>query len=204
MNNQQYPTIEEAEALILWGYNQNPGPWVDHSKVVARTAKVIASKCSLEEDIAFSLGLLHDIGRYEGITDLRHQYAGYKLMEEKGYHDNAKICLTHSFPNKDLDAYNGQNDCTKEETDFITAKMEDYQYNDYDKLIQFCDSISLPQGVCLLEVRLLDVVLRHGKINASIFDKWKAFFEIKKYFDHKCGLNIYELFYDEIVKNSIK
>ena len=82
--------------------------------------------------------------------------------------------------------------------------LEDYEYNGYDKLIQLCDAISLPEGICILEVRLVDVVRRYGEFNKNILNKWNAFFEIKKYFDRKCGINIYELFKEEIITNSIK
>jgi hypothetical protein len=146
---------------------------------------------------------LHDIGRYEGVTGLRHVLAGYNLMNEKGYNNNARICLTHSFPNKDINSFLGEIDCSEEEINKIKMTINNYEYNDYDKLIQLCDSICMAEGVCLLEVRLIDVVRRYNMYNQSILNKWNAFFEIKKHFDDKCKVNIYELFYEEILKNSI-
>jgi hypothetical protein len=204
MDNERLPTIEEAENILLWANSQNPGPWMSHSKVVANTAKIIAQKCDLNENIAYILGLLHDIGRYEGITGLRHIIAGYELMNNKGYNLNAKICLTHSFPIKDLEAAIIKNDCTKEEVDKIENKIINYEYNDYDKLIQLCDSICMAEGVCILEIRLIDVARRYNVKKKKILEKWNAFFEIKKYFDKKCGISIYNLFYEEIIKNCVK
>jgi hypothetical protein len=198
------PKIQEAEELLLWAYNKNPGPWLNHSKVVARSAKTIAEKSNLDGNIAYILGILHDIGRYQGITGLRHIYDGYNLMNNKGYGFIARICITHSFPYKDLESFNGKNDCTDDEVQRIKIELKNYEYNDYDKLIQLCDSISLAEGICLLEVRLVDVVRRYGIFNKNILNKWNAFFEIKKYFDDKCRINIYELFKEEIIKNSIK
>jgi len=198
------PSREEAEKLLLWGYEKNPGPWLEHSRVAAKTAETIALKCGLDGGKAYVLGLLHDIGRFEGVTGLRHTYAGYNLLNEKGYKQNARICLTHSFPEKDLDSAVIVNDCTKDELKIIEAELNSYEYDDYDRLIQLCDSICMAQGVCLLEVRLIDVVRRYNVYNQSILNKWNSFFEIKRYFDEKCGINIYELFFDEIVKNSIK
>ena len=69
--------------------------------------------------------------------------------------------------------------------------------DEYDSLIQLCDSICLPRGVCLLDVRLLDVARRHG-VNAFTTRKWEALFAIKEHFDALCGGNIYDLFYDEV------
>jgi len=204
MENFVFPAEKEAEELLSWANNLNPGPWFNHSIVVAKTAKTIAHKCGLNIQIAYNLGLLHDIGRHEGITGLRHTIAGYNFMTKKGFDFNARICLTHSFPIKDLNSAIIKNDCTREENEIIEKKVNEYELNDYDKLIQLCDSICMAEGVCLLEVRLIDVVRRYNVYNQSILNKWNAFFEIKKYFDKKCGNNIYEYFHEDIVKNSIK
>ena len=204
MMESKLPTKEEAEDILLWGFNKNPGPWMDHSKVVAKTAEKIALQCGLDDNKAYILGLLHDIGRYEGVIGLRHVLAGFNLMNKKGFIDNAKICLTHSFPIKDLDSAIVKNDCTKEETIQIETKINSYEYDNYDKLIQLCDAIGTAEGVCIMEVRLIDVVRRYQVYNQSILNKWNVCFEIKKYFDTRCGMNIYELFYDEVIKNSIR
>ena len=204
MDGSKLPAKKEAEDLLLWGHERNPGPWSDHSKVVARAAKSIALKCGLDGSTAYVLGLLHDIGRYEGVTGLRHIYAGYKVMNEKGFHHNAKICLTHSFPAKDLNPVILKNDCTKEEINEIENEMNKYEYDDYDRLIQLCDAICIAEGVCLMEMRLVDIVRRYKVYDQRILGKWDAFFELKEYFDSKCGINVYRLFYEEIIKNSIK
>ena len=198
------PTIEEARDILLWGHDRNPGPWLNHSEITANTAQTIASKCGLDGNKAFVLGLLHDIGRYEGVTGLRHVLAGYNLMKDKNFEFNAKICLTHSFPNKDIQSIFGEIDCTEQEIRKMKAEIYNYKYDDYDKLIQLCDSICMAEGVCLLEVRLIDVARRYNTCNQSILNKWNSYFEIKKYFDNRCGINIYELFKEEIIKNSIK
>jgi len=203
INQANFPKIKEAEKLLLWGYKNNPGPWLAHSKVVARAAKTIALKCNLDGNIAYILGLLHDIGRYEGVTELHHIYAGYKLMLKNGYDYIAKICLTHSFPNKNINSYIGKNDCTKKETKEIINKLKHYEYDDYDKLIQLCDTIGSSEGICFMEKRIFDVIKRYRKINKSIIKKWDTQFEIKKYFDRLCKTNIYNLFLEEIINNSI-
>ncbi len=97
LNEIKLPSKEEAESLLLWAHDQNPGPWLNHSKVVARAAETIAKKCSLDSHRAYISGLLHDIGRYEGPRGLHHVYAGYELVKSKGYDKLAEICLSHSF-----------------------------------------------------------------------------------------------------------
>ena len=189
---------KDAESLLKWANEQNPGPWAAHSETVARAAAEIAVHCGLDVEKAYAMGLLHDIGRYEGVRDLHHVVAGYELMQNKGFHDCAHICLTHSFPIKDIGAYSGKNfDCTQAELDFLKKSLADAEYDEYDSLIQLCDSICLPQGVCLMDVRLLNVVRRYG-FNDFTLRKWDALFALKAYFDKRCACNIYDLFHDEI------
>ena len=193
---------ETAINLIEWASRKNPGKWVEHSYTVAKAAERIAGECSLDKNLAYNLGLLHDIGRYVGVVGFKHIYTGYCLMKEKGYDHNAKICLTHSFPLKIIESYTGKNDCTVEETNYLKMELENYEYDDYDKLIQLCDALGSAEGIVLMEMRFVDVVKRNG-FNDYTIEKWKAFDEIKNYFEIKCRKKIYELFKDEIMENII-
>lgn len=62
--------------------------------------------------------------------------------------------------------------------------------------------IAEAQGVCILEKRNLNVVMRSG-FNEFTVKKWDSYFALKDYFDNKCDTNIYTLFYDEICKTSL-
>jgi putative nucleotidyltransferase with HDIG domain len=193
-----YPSTAEAEALLAWGGKQNPGPWVDHCRAVARAAQAIAACCGMDAERAYVSGLLHDIGYSVYHKGICHVYGGYALMTEKGYEAVAEICLSHSFNIQNIDVYSGANlTKNKDERAVISAYLTQARYNDNDKLIQLCDCIGSAQGVCLMEHRLTDVVLRHG-FNLYTIDKWKAYLALKDYFDKKCGKNIYGLFRDEI------
>ena len=191
------PTKEDAIYLLEWASKCNPGPWVDHSKVVARAAKTISKKCGLDMHRAYISGLLHDIGRYDGIRDLHHVYAGYELLKSKEYNQIAEICLSHSFPYKNIDEYFGKNDCSQEGTKVITSYLSSSTYDDYDKLIQLCDAIGTSEGVTLIEVRIMDVIRRRGFAELTL-QKIEALFDIKMYFDKLCDMSIYDLFYDEV------
>lgn len=187
------PTILEAKILLSEAEKLNPGPWIGHSTTTAFCAKAIAEKCcNLNSDTAYIFGLLHDIGRRNGVTDMRHILDGYFFMISLGYDDCARISLTHSFPYKDIKSYNGQNDCTTEETEFISDFLMKTDYDDYDKLIQLCDALSFPSGATYIEKRLVDVVLRRG-FNDLTIPKWKAFLDLKEYFDKITGTDIYKL-----------
>lgn len=195
------PSNEESISLLNWAGKLNSGAWVKHSHNVARSAAIIADNCGLDNSVAYSMGLLHDIGRYKGAFHLKHVIHGYDLMLEQGYDDIARICLTHSFPMADIRSFSGQNDCDTNEIDFIEAYLKKVEFDDYDKLIQLCDALGDARGIVLLETRLIDVARRNGTNDMTI-KKWNAFYDLKDYFDNKCGKSIYTLFYDEIC-NSI-
>ena len=194
----QVPTVREAEVLLAWAQTQNPGAWVAHSRTVGRAARTIAAACGMDAERCHAMGLLHDVGRYEGPSALRHVIAGYDLMMAKGYPGAALGCLTHSFPIQRLAAFSGANDCSAEETGRIEALLAAVQYNDELRLIQLCDALCLPDRVTLMERRLMDVALRHG-VDEHSTQKWRAFFDLKERFDRKCGQSVYALFAQEIM-----
>ena len=186
------PLPNEADELLSEASVKNPGLWVDHNKVAGYCAKTIARHAAMDEDAAYSLGLLHDVGRRFGVSDMRHIINGYNFMLGLGYTDSARICLTHSFPFKDIRAYNGENDCTPDESEFIKSFLEETQYDDYDRLIQLCDALAFPTGVCCVEKRLVDVTIRRG-FNDFTIPKWKEYLSLETYFENKTGGNIYKL-----------
>ena len=187
------PSVSETERLLCEAEKLNAGLWVAHNRTAGFCARAIAEKCdNLNPEYAYVLGLLHDIGRREGVTDMKHIIDGYRFLMSKGYDNSARICLTHSFPYKNINSYNGKNDCSEEETEFIRSFLENTKYDDYDRLIQLCDAISFPDGATFLEKRLVDVVMRRG-FNDYTVQKWKAFFELKEYFDNKTQTDIYKI-----------
>lgn len=190
-----------AKQALREAGQRNSGPWIGHSESVAQNAKLIAQRCGLDAQKAYVMGLLHDIGRREGVSGIKHIFDGYAYMLEMGEKEIARICLTHSFPLKDVQTYIGAYDCTEEQLAFLRDFLEHTEQDDYDRLIQLCDAISLPEGACIMEKRLMDVALRHGLPEFSL-DKWRAFLALKQYFDDKYGCNLYE-FLPNVFKNSI-
>jgi HD domain len=186
------PTLSEAEKLLTEAEKRNPGLWVAHSRNVALAAKCIAEHSNLDAEAAYILGLLHDIGRQEGVTNMRHAIDGYTFLNSLGYDDAARIALTHSFPYKHADAIFGHWDCTIEERKMVEDFLEATTFDDYDRLLQLCDCLALPTGLCLLEKRMIDVALRHG-VNEYTVPKWKAFVDIQKELEQKMGQSIYKI-----------
>lgn len=183
----------EATALLDWAHTQNPGPWRAHSLHVARAAGAIAEKCGMDDERAWVLGALHDIGRYEGVRGLHHAVAGYALLMEKGDPGAARICVTHSFPDGCFEHFNGKRDVSPEEEVFLRRFLAEAIPDDFDRLIQLCDAICTAQGVCLMEKRLVDVALRHG-LEPGLDEKWRAFLNLRRDFERRMGASVYSLF----------
>lgn len=196
-------TPSEADKELKIAAQLTPGPWEQHSISVAKNARLIAEKVEgMDCDKAYVMGLMHDIGRRAGIKGILHIFDGYVYMMSIKQEEIARICLTHSFPIKDVNTFFGKYDCSSEQKEFLAAFLKKSEYDNYDILIQLCDAISLPNGACIMEKRLVDVALRHGLPDFTL-DKWKAFMNTKKHFDELCGCNIYTLLPNVLDNSSI-
>lgn len=194
---------DNARKELELAVQMNPGPWKQHSISVANNARLIAQHVpKMDSDKAYVMGLMHDIGRRAGVTGIRHIFDGYDYMMRIGEPNIARICLTHSFPIKDVKTFFGKYDCTQEQLDFLRDFLERRELDDYDMLIQLCDAISLPNGACIMEKRLIDVALRHGLPDFTI-EKWKAFMRTKTHFDQLCGYNVYEILPNVLENSSV-
>lgn len=182
-----------AEKQLEWAAHQNPGGWVNHSKFVAIACKRIADKCdNLSSDLAYCYGLLHDIGRYTGISSERHLIDGYRFCNGFRWDKAAQICISHAFMIKNIHSSIGVFDVTDEDFLFIKRFLETANYDDYDRLVQLCDALSLPTGFCILEKRFVDVALRYG-MHPYTLARWKKTIELKEYFERKADCSIYDL-----------
>lgn len=188
-----FPNKELALHELDIANQMNPGPWRDHSYHVARAAEMIAKHCEdLDSEKAFVCGLLHDIGRRTGIAAVRHIIDGYDYAMSQGWDEIARVCLTHSFPIKDIEADIGKKDITIEQYEFIDQYLKDITYDDYDKLIILCDALADANGFCILEKRFIDTTRRYGIYSFSV-ERWNKTYEYKEYFEKKIGKSIYAL-----------
>lgn len=184
---------EFAEKLLLEAKDMNEGAWIDHSYHVARLAEKIAGKAGMDSEKAYILGLLHDIGRRNGNMQARHAIEGFQFLTSIGFDEGARICLTHTFQYKDIEAIYDTWDCSDDEKHFMAEYLQNVTYNDYDKLIQLFDALSLANGYCYAEKKMVNSVLKFGFKDTTI-SKWKAIFELKEYFDEKMSGDVYLLF----------
>ena len=192
-----------AEIELERAHSLNPGKWADHSRYAALACQNIAARCSdLSADDAYCYGLLHDIGRYAGITSEKHLIDGYRFCMERGWEKPAQICISHAFMIQDIKTSIGTFDVSHEDYLFMEDFVKHAVYDDYDRLVQLCDSLALPTGFCLLEKRFVDVALRYGT-PPFITKRWKKTLEIKELFEEKIHCSIYELL-PGVVENSFQ
>lgn len=194
---------QNAELALMEASKSNPGAWVDHSRYVAKACQNIASRCKdLSADQAYLFGLLHDIGRYAGVSSEKHLIDGYRYCMERGWEKAAQICISHAFMIQDIGTSIGEFDVSDEDYQFMKEFVANAVYDDYDRLVQLCDSLALPTGFCLLEKRFVDVTIRYG-IHPATIDRWKKILEIKEFFEKKTGCCIYTLL-PGIAENSFR
>lgn len=185
------PTRAEAERLLKEAESCNPGQWGDHSRVAAHCAEKIAAACEgMDAEKAYVLGLLHDIGRKFGVSHMKHIWDGYTYMLSLGYDEAAKICLTHSFSIQNIHDYIGRFDIEDDKVRELEQALAAAEYDDYDRLIQLCDSLAGSEGVLDIEERMNDVKRRYGSYPQ---EKWDANIRLKAYFEEKAGRDIYEV-----------
>lgn len=186
-----YPSRTIANELLKNAEKMNPGPWGNHSRIVAYCAEKIAFACGdMDPEKAYVLGLLHDIGRRFGVRHLGHVSDGYTYMKILGYKEAARICLTHSFHNQSTDEYIGTFDTSDEERMLIEDELPKVTMDDYDRLIQLCDALAGSEGILDIEERMNDVKARYGFYPQS---KWDSNIGLKVYFEKKTKRNTYDV-----------
>lgn len=190
-----YPSREKAIDELRIAGELNPGPWINHSYNVAKAAEKIAKAYGMDCEKAYVCGLLHDIGRRTGIAAVRHIIDGYDYAIAQGWDEVARVCLTHSFPVKDIEADIGRKDITMEQYEFIKEFLNNLVYDDYDKLIILCDALADANGFCLLEKRFIDTTRRYGIYPFSV-DRWNMTYEYKEHFEKVIGKSLYTLLPD--------
>lgn len=165
--------------------------WVKHCLYVGIAAGRIAKKLVLDEDYAIALGYIHDIGRK--ISHPNHVIEGYKYMIEKGYNEEARSCLTHSFIDNNILYTAGGGPDNKEKYDFINDYLHSVDLTLYDNIIQLCDLFCLETGFTTIERRLLDITQRKGVFSNSELHFTKTL-ELKERLEKLMGYSLYDLF----------
>ena len=164
--------------------------WIKHCIFVSIAAGRIARQLNLDEDYASALGYIHDIGRK--IKHENHPVLGYQYMVKNGYEKEARICITHSFIDNDINLTAGPLP-SEEAYNFINEYLANTELTIYDNIIQMCDLFCLETGFTTIEKRLLDISKRKGVYSHSL-KHFESTIDLKKRLEKQMGCSLYSLF----------
>ena len=199
------PSLQKAKQLWQEGIDfrlKQPYDWpiykeyVFHTTGVAEAAQKIAEKTPyLNSEKAYIVGLLHDYGKKydEKLIGKFHAQTGYEELLKLGYDECARICLTHSFPNKKFnDKYYAS--YRPEWLHWAHQKLDEIEeYDDYDRLIQLCDMFFEGMSKVGFEERLAGIRKRYGLDKEQTKEQEKYTKRNKTYFDTLCGMDVYNI-----------
>ena len=221
--------IRERALEIFLQAKEMPGytlSWESHSKNVARIAEEVAKAMAFSSvkkidlgigskdgynnvtsessvDVVFAAGLLHDVGRcVKKDSGLKHPILGYELLKKEGLEIPARIAMTHTYYGYfEIDRSEFWSELGERDTLKTKQFLENLVFDDIDLLVQLADNMGHALGVMTISDRFCDILTRHNIRSAS--DHLKELYRIKQYFDKKTGINIYNLFRDEILKTTM-
>lgn len=200
-------------------YGFNKSDWIAHSLQEARLCSIIASKCGLDSDKAFKLGILHDYGRkFE--HSFKHVTIGFEKLYDLGYYDEAIGCLTHSFLNGNFFAcYSPSNLYTVDDKlnaipldDKITNTdlfifLNNYKYSSYDRVLNIADLMATSKKVVSPVDRILDIEKRRkmeGKQREFfLFELSKSIIWLLKHMKKEINTRNFEELSNEIYNNVV-
>lgn len=186
-------TKARAHELLEEAETHNPGPWVGHSIHVARAAQILATALGFDSDLAYSCGLLHDIGRRFGIGQIRHGLDGYNYLVDLGYPIHGRIALTHCYTIPNPGVFGGREEYSHEERHWVSKFLKDFPYDDLDRLIQLADFLGLPDRICSLEERMGDVLSRYPHREPLFIADLEEKRVIQKQFEARMGRTVDEV-----------
>lgn len=166
-----------------------------HCSLVACCAEIISSRIAdIDGQKAYMMGLLHDYGKMvEDADNINrfHGLTGYEAMNELGYDELAKTCLTHTFVNKDFKV--AEFNYPQKDLQRVKKLLSKMEYDDYDRLIQLCDLLVLGFDFKNIKERMIFVKNKYHLNTIIIKNKYREALRLKRYFDEKCGCDIYRL-----------
>lgn len=203
MMSNNFPTREEAKKIWEAGIQyriQKPYGFIfedeyrSHTIGVAEAAEAIAKHIDgMDSNKAYVMGLLHDYGKRinQNKEDKFHGIDGYEQMLEMGYPEVARICITHTFPQKDFNEQ--QYTFSQEWKDQSRKIISNIEYDDYDYLIALCDKMFEGLHKVSIKERVEKIGKRYnlGSLQTEIL--YNQSIELKQYFDNKANQDIYEI-----------
>lgn len=161
----------------------NTSAWINHCLHSSIMCKNLANILGIDESKAETLGLLHDFGRkYD--HSLNHTIKGFEKLIDIGWNTEAIGCLTHSFLNGNrcanndpategfyIDDYGNPNFRPNSKKDDISIFLENYNFTNYDIILNLADLTATSNGILSPYERIQDIATRRqiDPINRKYF-----------------------------------
>lgn len=197
--NEEYPNIRDAIKIWEDGIKYHKEHYVFskedeyrfHTMGVAMFSRLLASHIEgVNPEKAYILGLLHDYGKK--YSERFHGLIGWLELKEMGYPLAARICLTHTFPEKDF-KFEYYPSYPIEDLRAAKEILAEFEYDDYDRLVQFADMFFEALYIQKPEDRIENIKKRYN-LNNEIYEFLiNEAAKLKAYFDDKCGEDVYQL-----------
>lgn len=199
----EFPSLATAEKIFEDGIlyrRSRPYPfdleneYRFHCHGVAKAARILAAHIDgLDAQKAYILGLLHDYGKRinQNKENRFHGIEGYYAMQELGYSEIARICLTHSFAKPDF--ADAEYSLPQAWLDEVRQLLKGVVYDDYDRLICFCDKFFEGLKMVMLEERIRGITQRYSLNLPQQKSLEDECYGLKKYFNSKIGCDVYQL-----------
>ena len=155
----------------------NTSEWISHCIWEAEVAADLADMVGLKDYKAFKYGLLHDYGR-KFAHDITHITKGYDALVSLGYEEEAVGCITHSFLGGGRCAWNDppvpgffvddngiarfEDGCEKDD---VTLFLENYEYTEYDNILNIADLMATGKGIVSPAERIADIATRRKEFD---------------------------------------
>lgn len=166
-----------------------------HAAMVAVSAEIIASRLPhIDGQKAYLMGLFHDFGKLtyqDELSEKFHGLEGFKALNKLGYDELARISLTHTFYEQELEL---KDYASYNPTEMRKCKklIKEVPFDDYDRLIQLCDRLSV--GINYNLKQRMIFIRQNYKIPMTLVKKkYREALKLKKYFDEKCCCDVYKL-----------
>ncbi len=183
-------------------HGREAGTWYkyhNHVYGVGYLAEKIANVLgNVDSEKVWILGVMHDAGKiHERLEQRFHGLVGYEFFKDKD-DEIARISLTHTFHFNRIPPYEKVERMffgKKDDYEFVKYFLAKHPVNEYDKLIQMCDSLANCSGFVTLEQRGEEFAQRY-KMPVPDY-MIKGAYQLKDYFDKRLMGDVYS-FYEDI------
>lgn len=153
--------------------------WVPHSFLAAELAAKIAEKMGINPIEAYTIALLHDIGKQSNLCQPRlpHAFEGWLILV-KEFPGVARYCISHCFGNeKDVNKDSDFASFPPKDAKLLKTLIQNILSKGYsimDLVIQYADALSTHEGyVSSLKEKLEKQIARFPEIAGEIQEVFK-------------------------------